>query len=86
MKIDFTKMSRQDWLEYVEICGWTLARAHARTGAPAQIAGYLGKNEAMDRAIGHFAVAYADQAERDHALLVKAIRAGKIQARLGLRA
>ncbi len=86
MKIDFTQMSRQDWLEYVEICGWTLARAHARTGDPARIAGYLGKNAAMDRAVGSFAVAYADQAERDHAQLVKAIRAGKIQARLGLRA
>jgi len=86
MKIDFTRMSRQDWLEYVEICGWTLARAHARTGDPARIAGYLGKNEAMDRAIGSLAVAYADQAERDHALLVKAIRAGKIRARSGVPA
>jgi uncharacterized protein (DUF2252 family) len=81
MKIDVTQMSRQDWLEYVEICGWTLARAHARTGDPARIAGYLGKNAAFDRAIGKFAVAYADQTERDHAALLKAIRAGKIQAR-----
>jgi uncharacterized protein (DUF2252 family) len=81
MKIDVTQMSRQDWIEYVDICGWTLARAHARTGDPARIAGYLGKNEAFDRAIGKFSVAYADQAERDYALLVKAIRAGKIQAR-----
>ncbi len=81
MKIDVTQMSRQDWLEYVDICGWTLARAHARTGDPARIAGYLGKSAAMDRAIGSFAVAYADQTERDHAALVKAIRAGKIQAR-----
>jgi uncharacterized protein (DUF2252 family) len=81
MKIDVTQMSRQDWLEYVEICGWTLARAHARTGDPARLAGYLGKNEAMDRAIGSFAVAYADQTERDHAKFVKAIRAGRIHAR-----
>jgi len=81
MKIDVTQMSRQDWLEYVQTCGWTLARAHARTGDPARIAGYLGKNAAFDRAIGKFAVAYADQTERDHAALVKAIRAGKIQAR-----
>ena len=81
MKIDVTQMSRQDWLEYVEICGWTLARAHARTGDPARIAGYLGKNAAFDRAIGKFAVAYADQTERDHAALLKAIRAGKIHAR-----
>jgi uncharacterized protein (DUF2252 family) len=81
MKIDVTQMSRQDWIEYVEICGWTLARAHARTGDPAQIAGYLGKSAAFDRAIEEFSLAYADQTERDHAALVKAIRAGKIQAR-----
>ncbi|HXA76419.1 MAG TPA: DUF2252 domain-containing protein [Candidatus Acidoferrales bacterium] len=81
MKIDVTQMSRQDWLEYVQICGWTLARAHARTGDPGRIGGYLGKSEAFDRAIEKFAVAYADQTERDHAALLKAIRAGKIQAR-----
>jgi uncharacterized protein (DUF2252 family) len=81
MKIDVARMSRQDWFEFVDICGWTLARAHARTGDPARIAGYCGKNAAIDEAIGSFAVAYADQTERDHAALVKAIRAGKIQAR-----
>jgi uncharacterized protein (DUF2252 family) len=86
MKIDVSQMSRPDWLEFVEICGWALARAHARTGDPARIAGYLGKNEAFDRAIGAFGVAYADQTERDHAALVKAIRAGKIQARTDVRA
>jgi uncharacterized protein (DUF2252 family) len=80
MKIDVSHMSHEDWFEYVEICGWALARAHARTGDPAKIAGYLGKNDSFDRAIGDFALAYADQAERDHALLVKAIRAGKIHA------
>ena len=81
MKIDTEKMSRQDWFEYVEICGWVLARAHARTGDPARIAGYLGKHDAFDEAIAKFAVAYADQTERDHAELLKAIRAGRIQAR-----
>jgi uncharacterized protein (DUF2252 family) len=80
MKIDISQMARPDWLEFVGICGWALARAHARTGDPAKIAGYLGKNETFDRAMGAFAVAYAQQAERDHALLVKAIRAGKIHA------
>jgi uncharacterized protein (DUF2252 family) len=82
MKIDVSQMSRQDWLEYVEICGWALARAHARTGDPARIAGYLGKNGTFDRAMGAFALAYADQTERDHAEMVKAIRAGKLQARM----
>jgi uncharacterized protein (DUF2252 family) len=80
MKFDISRMPNDDWLEFVQICGWTLARAHARTGDPAKIAGYLGKGGTFDRAIGAFAVAYADQTERDHALLVKAIRAGKLHA------
>jgi uncharacterized protein (DUF2252 family) len=81
MKFDIEKMTKTQWLEYVEICGWTLARAHARTGASARIAGYMGKNESFDEAIEQFAIAYADQTERDHALLVKAIRAGHLPAR-----
>jgi uncharacterized protein (DUF2252 family) len=80
MKIDIEKMSKEDWFEYVELCGWVLARAHARTGDPARIAGYLGKSEAFDEAIEKFAVAYADQTERDHASFLKAIRAGRIRA------
>ena len=81
MKIDVKAISRQDWFEYVKLCGWVLARAHARTGDPACIAGYLGKTEAFDEAIATFAVAYADQTERDHASFLKAIRAGRIRAR-----
>lgn len=82
MKVDLESMSKQDWIEYVELCGWALARAHARTGDPARIAGYLGKGDAFDQAIERFAVAYADQTERDHAALLKAIRAGQIRAHL----
>ncbi len=82
MKIDVDAMSRQEWFEYVEVCGWALARAHARTGDAAQIAGYLGKNDTFDDAIERFAVLYADQTERDHAALVKAVRAGRLPARL----
>jgi uncharacterized protein (DUF2252 family) len=81
MKIDIAKMSKQDWFEYVELCGWVLARAHARTGDPARIAGYLGKSGAFDEAIAKFSVAYADQAERDHAVFVKALRAGHLLGR-----
>jgi uncharacterized protein (DUF2252 family) len=81
MKIDPETMTKRDWLEYVEICGWTLARAHARTGDAAFIGGYLGKNDTFDIALSKFAAAYADQAERDHATLVKAIRAGRLKAR-----
>jgi uncharacterized protein (DUF2252 family) len=79
MKLDVEEMSREDWFEYVKICGWALARAHARTGDAARIAGYMGKNEAFDEAIGKFAVAYADQTDRDHAAFVKAIRTGRLK-------
>jgi hypothetical protein len=61
-------------------CGQSLAISHARSGDAAMISGYLGKSDAMDRALASFSVAYADQTERDHAALVHAIRAGKIQA------
>jgi uncharacterized protein (DUF2252 family) len=81
MKIDLENMTKDAWLEYVEICGWTLARAHARTGDAALIGGYLGKNDAFDSALAKFAASYADQAERDHTTLVKAIRAGRVKAR-----
>jgi Uncharacterized protein conserved in bacteria (DUF2252) len=80
MKIDLGKMSLEDWLEYIELCGWALARAHARTGDPARMAGYLGRSEVFEEAIEEFAMAYADQTERDHAALLKAIRAGRLPA------
>lgn len=80
MKIDLETMTRSDWLEYVEICGWTLARAHARTSDAALIAGYLGKSGVFDSALVKFATSYADQADRDYAALEKAIRAGRLQA------
>jgi uncharacterized protein (DUF2252 family) len=68
-------------LEYFgEACGWALALAHARSGDPAMIAGYLGSGEAFDDALVDFAAAYADQTERDHAALQKAIKAGRIKA------
>ena len=57
-----------------------LARGHARTGDAAEIAGYLGKNTKFDEAIEEFSVAYADQADRDYEVLVKAIRAGRLPA------
>ena len=66
-------------IEYAECCGWALARAHARSGAPAQISGYLGKSDVFDKAIAEFASAYADQSERDHAVLKKAARAGQVE-------
>ena len=66
-------------IEYAEFCGWALARAHARSSAPAQISGYLGKSDAFDTAIAAFASVYADQSERDHAIFKKAVRSGQVE-------
>jgi len=67
---------------YGQACGWTLARAHAKAGDALTISGYLGSKDAFDEALGDFALAYADQAERDHAALKAAVRAGKIDVYL----
>ena len=55
--------------DYARLCGRTLARAHARSGDPALISGYLGKSNEMDEAVASFAIAYADQTIADHAAL-----------------
>lgn len=67
-----------DMLRYASLCGWILARAHARSGDPAAISGYLGKSDKFDEAIATFSFAYADQTEQDHAALVAAVRAGVV--------
>jgi uncharacterized protein (DUF2252 family) len=63
---------------YAEMCGWTLARAHARSGDRVAIAAYLGKGDVFDRAIGSFAEAYADQNERDHEEMRRAVGDGRL--------
>jgi uncharacterized protein (DUF2252 family) len=65
---------------YARMCGWTLARAHAKSGDAATISGSLGKSDAFDRALVKFALAYADQVRKDHATLVNAIRSGRVKA------
>jgi uncharacterized protein (DUF2252 family) len=70
--------------QYGRACGWTLARAHARSGDRIAIAAYLGSSDVFDRAIGEFAEAYADQNERDHAALADAAEGGRISARTGI--
>ena len=77
-------MALTEFTLYVQLCAATLARAHARTSDPAQISGYLGKKDTFDRAIASFAETYADQAERDYAALVAAIKAGRVQAQTGV--
>jgi uncharacterized protein (DUF2252 family) len=66
-------------IQFGECCGWTLARAHARSGEPAMIGGYLGKSDGFDKAIAAFSIAYADQNERDYEFLKKAAQAGKLE-------
>jgi uncharacterized protein (DUF2252 family) len=69
---------------YGELCGWTLARAHARSGDRVGIAAYLGSSPAFETAICEFASTYADQNERDYRILVDAIAAGRIAATAGV--
>jgi len=82
-----TKISAivEDWdddllREYGRLCAWALAKAHARSGDAAKIAGYMGNSPVFDDAISEFAVEYADQTERDYRAFIKAVREGRLQA------
>ncbi len=77
-------MSPANFSDYATLCGWVLARAHARAGDPAQISGYLGKAMTFDEAIAKFAVQYADQNQSDYEALQAAQRLGKINATMDL--
>ena len=78
--VPLDRLSARQLGTYGEICGWTLARAHARSGDGAAIAGYLGTSDTFDRALADFAERYADQNERDHAALAAAVAAGRLEA------
>jgi hypothetical protein len=67
-------------IQYADLCGRILARAHARCSEPALISGYLGRSDRFDEAVADFAVAYADQTERDHRVLQRAVHAGEVEA------
>ena len=69
---------------YGRLCGWTLARAHARSGDRIAIASYLGRTDSFEQAIADFAVSYADQNDKDHAELLGAISTGRVPAIMGL--
>ena len=69
---------------YAQLCGWTLARAHARAGDRIAMAAYLGNSDTFDNAIADFAETYADQNERDYAALAGAVAAGKVEAESGV--
>ena len=78
--LDISIMTPFQLSRYAEICGWTLARAHARSGDVSMISGYVGKTDVFDRAIGTFARLYADQAKRDYEGFLEAIKSGEITA------
>jgi hypothetical protein len=69
---------------YAHQCGWTLARAHARSGDPIEIARYLGKGDGFDQSITDFSERYADQNERDFKAFIEAIRSGRLAATEGV--
>jgi uncharacterized protein (DUF2252 family) len=73
-------LSTNTFLSYAELCGGTLARAHARSGDAAGISGYLGKGDSFGKALGRFATSYADQNALDHEALVQAIKDGQVPA------
>lgn len=82
--VDIAMMIPRGMRQYAALCGWTLARAHARSGDRIAIAAYLGGADVFDRAIAEFAVAYADQNERDYSRLLGAIETGRVPAKRGV--
>lgn len=77
------QMSLADLNEYGRLCGWALARAHAKAGDAASISGYLGTGTQFDEAMGEFGIAYALQVEQDHETLQQAAKSGRIVAKTG---
>jgi uncharacterized protein (DUF2252 family) len=78
--LDISIMKPIQLSRYAEVCGWTLARAHARSGDASMIYGYMGKSDTFDRAIGTFARLYADQAKKDYEIFLNALKSGEIKA------
>lgn len=82
--VDLSTMTYWGLHAYTRACGWSLARAHARSGDRLAIAGYLGRGTKFDRAIARFSAAYADQNELDHRRLIDAIEQGEVLAQFGV--
>jgi hypothetical protein len=82
--VDASALDEDGFKTYVAVCAVCLARAHARAGDAAAISGYMGKGKSLGKAIADFGVAYADQTEGDHQVLVEAIESGRIQAQTGI--
>ncbi|MGW7682651.1 DUF2252 domain-containing protein [Kribbella sp. NPDC054772] len=84
LSADIDTLNSEAMTLYGQLCGWTLARAHARTGDRFALAAYLGKSNRFDQAITSFAVTYADLNESDHATFADAVRTGRVEARTGV--
>jgi hypothetical protein len=84
LSVDVESMAADSLGIYAQVCGWTLARAHARSGDPIAMGSYLGGGDRFDRAMGEFASTYADQNERDFEGLTGAIARGRIPAETGV--
>jgi Uncharacterized protein conserved in bacteria (DUF2252) len=84
LSLDITTMIPKGMQQYAMLCGWTLARAHARTGDRIAIAAYLGGSDVFDNAVADFAERYADQTQRDYQGLVTAVSSGRIKAESGV--
>jgi uncharacterized protein (DUF2252 family) len=82
--MDVPVMDEEQLVYYGRLCGWALARAHARTGRATLISGYLGSAESFDNAVAEFAVAYAAQNEQDYQQLVNAVASGRVHAMTGV--
>jgi uncharacterized protein (DUF2252 family) len=82
--VDIETLRPQGLAIYARLCGWTLARAHARSGDRIAITSYLGRSDVFDRAIAEFSVAYADQNERDYEAMQAAVKKGRLKAEAGL--
>jgi uncharacterized protein (DUF2252 family) len=82
--VDVTKMAPARLVDYAGLCGWTLARAHARSGDRIAIAAYLGDDDTFDRSLSAFAEAYADQNERDFGVFADAVTSGRLTAQTGV--
>jgi uncharacterized protein (DUF2252 family) len=82
--MDVPVMDEEQLVYYGRLCGWALARAHARTGRATLISGYMGSAETFDHAVAEFAVAYAAQNERDYQQLVRAVASGRVHAMTGV--
>lgn len=82
--VNLDNLTEEEFVLYLNFCGRTLANAHARSGDPAMIAGYMGKSNLFEKSIADFSIAYADQTERDYSLFLEALSSGRLSAKESL--